>query len=76
VPVVATIPVTELLNPAKASRRPTEQRAKPIERRELKKAAREVEFVFMDVCPFPFLRKISRRVAEIAQSQKELIVYS
>jgi prolyl-tRNA editing enzyme YbaK/EbsC (Cys-tRNA(Pro) deacylase) len=54
VPVVAIIPVTELLNPAKASRRPTEQRANPIKRRELKKAAREVEFVFMDVLFFLF----------------------
>jgi hypothetical protein len=43
-------PLTDLLNPAKASRRPTEQRAKPIpiKTRKLKKAVREVEFVFMD----------------------------
>ena len=53
-PVVAIIPVTDLLNPAKASRRPTEQRAKPIKRRELKKAAREVDSVFMDVTFFLF----------------------
>ena len=50
--VVAIIPVTDLLNPAKASRRPTEQRANPIKRRELKKAAREVEFVFFIVGSF------------------------
>jgi hypothetical protein len=45
-------PVTDLRNPAKASRRPTEKRANPIKSRELKKAAREVEFVFMDVLLF------------------------
>jgi hypothetical protein len=41
-------PVADLLNPAQASRRPTEQRAKTIKSRELKKAAREVDFVFIE----------------------------
>jgi hypothetical protein len=40
-------PVTDLLDPAKASRRPTEQRANPVKRRELKKAAREADFLFV-----------------------------
>jgi hypothetical protein len=40
-------PVTDLLNPAKTSRRLAEQRANPIKSRELKKAAREAEFVFI-----------------------------
>jgi hypothetical protein len=52
--VVTAVAVTDLLNPAKARRRPTEQRANPIKRRELKKAAREVDFVFMDVLLFLF----------------------
>lgn len=47
VSVVATVPFTDLLNPAKARRRLAEQRAKPIKARELKKADREVEFVFI-----------------------------
>jgi hypothetical protein len=38
-------PVTDSLSPAIARRRPTKQRAKPIKRRELKKASREVDFV-------------------------------
>src|SRR5437016_765611 len=38
---------TDLLNPAKARRRPIEQRTKPIKTRGLKKADREVEFVFI-----------------------------
>ncbi len=45
----AIVSVTDSLNPAKAGRRPTEQRAKPIKTRELKKADREVDFVFIDV---------------------------
>jgi hypothetical protein len=45
---VAIIPVTDLLNPAKASRRATEQRAKPIKSRELKKAARPADFLFIE----------------------------
>ncbi len=62
--VAADIPVTDLLNPAKARRRPTEQRAKPIRRRELKNppsprlrragADCEVDFVFIDVVFFVF----------------------
>jgi hypothetical protein len=36
---VTTVPVTDLLKPAKAKKRLTEQKAKPIARRELKKAA-------------------------------------
>jgi hypothetical protein len=51
---VAIVPVTDLLNPAKAKTRPTEQRAKPIKRRELKKADRDVDFVFTDVVFFVF----------------------
>ena len=39
VAVVAGDPVSELLNPAKATRIPTEEKAKPINRRALKKAA-------------------------------------
>ena len=39
--------VTDLLHPAEAKRTPTEQRTKPIKARGLKKADREVEFVFM-----------------------------
>jgi hypothetical protein len=60
--VAAINPVTDLLNPAKASRRSTEQRAKPINRRELKNppspklrragADCEVDSVFMDVTFF------------------------
>src|SRR5205809_3453782 len=46
-PGAAIVPVTDLLNPAKARRRPTEQRAKPTKTRELKKADREVDFVFI-----------------------------
>jgi hypothetical protein len=42
-------------NPAKASRKPTEKRTKPIKRRELKKAEREVEFVFIELFPLIFL---------------------
>ena len=44
-----TIPVTGLLNAAKVSRTPTEQRKKPIKTRGLKKADREVGFVFIVV---------------------------
>ena len=58
------MPVTDLLKVAKPIRRPTEQRANPNKRRELKKAADEVRFVFIDVCPFPFLGKIFGLVAE------------
>jgi hypothetical protein len=64
VPVVASIPVTDLLNPAKARRTPAEQRAKPIKRRELKNplsprlrwagADCEVEFVFIEIVFFVF----------------------
>src|SRR5439155_23111953 len=49
VPVVADIPVTDLLNSIKARRRPIEQRTKPIKTRGLKKADREVKFVFIGV---------------------------
>jgi hypothetical protein len=46
--LVAIAPVADRLSPAKAGgRTPTEERAKPIKTRALKKANREVEFVFM-----------------------------
>src|SRR6185436_13233009 len=38
VSLVATVPVTDLLNPPKARRTPTKQRTKPIKTRGLKKA--------------------------------------
>jgi len=60
-PVSAIIPITDLLNPPAARRRPAEQRAKPTKRRELKKADREVEFVFIRSFPFVFF---SGKVAE------------
>ena len=40
-------PVTDSLNAAKARRKPSEQRAKPIKTRDLKKASREVDFVLI-----------------------------
>src|SRR5262249_20811635 len=44
--VLPLVPVADLLSPAKPMKRPTEQRAKPIKRRELKNAAL-VDVVFM-----------------------------
>jgi hypothetical protein len=49
---MADIPVTNLLDPAKARRTAIEQRTKPIKTRGLKKADREVEFVFIGVFLF------------------------
>ena len=53
--VAAIVPVTDLLNPAKAMTRPTEQSAKPIKTRRLKNAADEVSFVFKVVVFFLFV---------------------
>jgi hypothetical protein len=43
VAVAAGVPVTELLNPAKARRRPIEQRAKPIKGQERRRMTARVE---------------------------------
>src|SRR5207248_9789060 len=44
---VVDTPVTDLLNPSKARRRPSEQRTKPIKARGLKKADREADCFFI-----------------------------
>jgi len=49
VSLVATVPVTGLLDPTKAREAPAEQRTKPIKRRGLKKADRDLDFVFIEV---------------------------
>src|SRR5450432_3831976 len=52
----ADIPVTDLLNPAKARRRPAEQRTKPIKTRGLKKADRDADcFFILDFCFLGFV---------------------
>ena len=51
VAIAADIPVTDLLNAAKVSRTPIEQRTKPIKTRGLKKADREKELFFMKGFP-------------------------
>jgi hypothetical protein len=52
--VESLVAVTGLLKPARARIRPPKQRANPVKMRELKNAADEVSFVFMDVVFFLF----------------------
>jgi hypothetical protein len=73
VAVAADIPVTNLLNPTKASRTPIEQRAKPIKTRGLKKADREVDFVFIEViffCSFLFSLRVLLSASPIGNSSE------
>jgi len=58
---VAGVPVTDLLNPAKAKSRPTKQSEKPIKARGLKKAHREVDFVFIRIVPLALVDSMDVR---------------
>jgi hypothetical protein len=71
--VVAGVPVTDLLDAAKARRSPTEQRAKPISTRGLKKADREADFVFIEViffCFFLFSLRVLLSASPIGNSSE------
>jgi len=52
-PIVATVPVTDLLKPVKPIIRPNEQRMEPVMMHGLMNAVLVVDFVFMMLCLFP-----------------------
>ena len=71
---VAIIPVTDLLNPAKARRRPTEQRIEPTRARGLKKADREADlmmFFILDFCFLSFVRPGRTNLSSLSYKRKK-----